>query len=207
MSIYGQLLGPRHSYVATALTGLAQAQAASGDSASAISNLKRAYSTYSTALGPQHLNTAIAGIALAKAQLDARDFASAEQTFREALAKFSGPLAAHIYAEAARQGLGEALTAQHRFTEAEPMLRQSLAKLTDKFGVSSDHTESAAIALANCLAGERRFDEADTVLATTRHALEALPPTPVRSHELDMLKAADARAASARSADHVPVAK
>lgn len=205
LAIYEKSLGSRHSYVATALTGLAQAQANSGQGSAAIANLKRAYAIYLAALGPQHLNTVIAEIALAKAQSNAGDFADAEQSYRDALTKFSGPLAAHVYAEAARQGVGEALTAQHRYAEAEPLLRQSLAALTAKFGAASDHTESAAIALASCLAGERRFDEAAAVLATTRDALEIAPPTPVRSRELDTLTAADARVTSARAAARAPV--
>ena len=97
------------------------------------------------------------------------------------------------------------MTAQHRYAEAEPLLRQSLAALTAKFGAASDHTESAAIALASCLAGERRFDEAAAVLATTRRAVEIAPPTPVRSRELDTLTAADARVTSARAAARAPV--
>lgn len=190
LALYENAVGPDHSYVATALTGLAQAQTAAGDAGSATTNLQRAYAIYAAKLGPNHLFALVAEMALAHARLVAGDAAGAEHDYRDALSRFSGPLEHHIYAESARQGLGEALAAEHRFADAEPLLRQADATLDHAFGAADFRTITAAIALAKLLSDEGRAADARKLIEDSRKAVEAAPPNPSTVHQLDQLKAA-----------------
>lgn len=192
LAIYEKAVGPEHSYVAAVLTSMAQAETDSGSADAAIASLERAYRIDSATLGPQHLNTLIAENSLARARLAAGDAAGAERDFRDALAKYSGPLAEHVYAEASRQGLGDALAAERRFAEAEPALRQAYETIERHFGAGDFRTGNAAISLAKCLDAEGRGADAQALLATTRAAIEAGASTPSASKLLDRVKAAQA---------------
>jgi eukaryotic-like serine/threonine-protein kinase len=192
LRIYEKTLGPNHTWVASTLISMAQAQTRTGDAASAIASLERAYRIDRETLGDQHLNTVIAEDALGQARLAAGDATGAERDFRDALAHYTGPLAGHIYAESARNGLGQALTAQGRFADAEPLLRQAHDTLEHAFGPADFRVEATAIDLAKCLAGEGRREEAETLLTTTRQAIEkgAGKSTSV-TKQLDRLQAAE----------------
>jgi serine/threonine-protein kinase len=192
LAIYEVVRGPRHSSVASVLTSLAQAQTETGSAADAIASLDRAYRIDLEVRGPQHLNTAIAETALAHARLVTNDAVGAERDFRDALAKYSGPIAGHIFAEATRQGLGEALSAQHRNAEAEPLLRQAHQTLLRTFGAADFRVEGAAIALAQCLAAEAKHAEAQQLLDATRAAIEGVASTPSTAQQLARLKTAQA---------------
>lgn len=196
LAIYETVRGPRHTAVASVLTSLAQAQTDTGSADAAIASLERAYAIDLEVRGPQHLNTAIAEMALGRARLVTNDAAGAERDFRDSLAKYSGPIAGHIFAEASRQGLGEALTAQKRYAEAEPPLRQAYETLLHAFGAADFRVEGAAISLAQCLAGEAKNAEAQHLLDTTRVAIEGVVPTPGTARQLDRLKAAQASLAA-----------
>ena len=191
LALYERLDGPRHSHVATALTTLAQAQLRSGDKAEAIANLERAYRIYLDTLGPQHLFTAVGETALAQARLESGDASGAESAFRDTLEKYAASNPDHIYVEAVRKGLGEALTAQRRYAEAESLLRIAHEHVSTKFGITDHRSVGTAIALAQCLQGAGRTDEASTLLADTRKALESTPDTPARIRNLDKLKVAE----------------
>jgi len=191
LAIYEQTLGAEHSAVASVLTSLAQAQTDTGAGAAAISSLERAYRIDLQVRGPQHINTAIAETALGRARFATHDAIGAEHDFRDALAKYSGPIEGHIFAEAARQGLGEALAAQHRYADAEPVLRQAYERLLHAFGAGDFRVEGAAIALAQCLAAEAKVADAQNLLETTRIAIEAIPATSSTTKQLDRLHAAE----------------
>ena len=191
LAIYEQTLGAEHSAVASVLTSLAQAQTDTGAGAAAISSLERAYRIDLQVRGPEHINTAIAETALGRARFATHDAIGAERDFRDALAKYSGPIEGHIFAEAARQGLGEALAAQHRYADAEPVLRQAYETLLHAFGAGDFRVEGAAIALAQCLAAEAKVADARSLLETTRIAIEAIPATSSTTKQLDRLKAAE----------------
>jgi serine/threonine protein kinase/tetratricopeptide (TPR) repeat protein len=191
LAIYEQTLGAQHSAVASVLTSLAQAQTQTGSGVAAIASLERAYRIDLQVRGPQHINTAIAETALGRARFATNDATGAEHDFRDALAKYSGPIEGHIFAEASRQGLGEALTAQHRYAEAEPLLRQAYETLLHAFGAGDFRVESAAIALAKCLAAEAKVADAQNLLKTIRIAIEAIPVTSSTTKQLDRLKAAE----------------
>ncbi len=192
LAIYEQTFGPSHTYVASVLMSMAQAQTDTGSADAAIKSLERAYRIDRDTYGPQFLNTVIAEDALGRARLAAGDAAGAERDYRDALAQFSGPLAGHIYAEASRGGLGQALTAEKRFAEAEPLLLEAYEKLAGTFGAADFRAEGAAIDLARCLAGEGRREDAENLLATTRRAIEgAGTPSPSASKQLDRLQAAE----------------
>jgi serine/threonine protein kinase/tetratricopeptide (TPR) repeat protein len=191
LAIYEQTLGAEHSAVASVLTSLAQAQTETGSGVAAIASLERAYRIDLEVRGPHHINTAIAETALGRARFATNDATGAEHDFRDALAKYSGPIEGHIFAEASRQGLGEALTAQHRYADAEPLLRQAYETLLHAFGAGDFRVESAAIALARCLAAEAKVADAQNLLKTTRIAIEAIPVTSSTTKQLDRLKAAE----------------
>ncbi|MEO6690469.1 MAG: tetratricopeptide repeat protein [Dokdonella sp.] len=191
LALYERINGPTHSRVATALTTLAQAQLRTGAQPEAIANLERAYRIYLDSLGPRHLYTAVGETALAQAKLEAGDAAGAETVFRDTLAKYADANPQHIFAEAARRGLGEALTAQGRLADAEPLLRTVQQRLVAKFGEADHRSESAAIALATCLHAAGRTTEATAVLSATRSAIERAADTPTRSRNLEKLKTAE----------------
>jgi serine/threonine-protein kinase len=192
LTIYERSNGARHSSVATALTSLAQAQLRTGARAEAIANLERAYAIYLDTLGPRHLYAAVGETALAQAKLESGDARGAEASFRDALAKYADANPDHIYAEAVRKGLGEALTAQHRYAEAEPLLRGAFERISMKFGRADYRSEGAAIALANCLHQGGRTAEATAMLADTRRAIEQTPATAARARNLEKLEVAEA---------------
>lgn len=190
LAIYERINGPRHSRVATALTTLAQAQLRSGEASDAIGNLDRAYRIYLETLGPRHLYTAVGETALAQARLETGDAGGAEATFRDALAKYEDANPGHIYAEAARRGLGEALLAQDRCAEAEPLLRLAHQRVLAKFGAADQRNVQAALPHARCLVALHRDGEAAELLHSTRAAVAASPDTPARQRLLERLDAA-----------------
>jgi tetratricopeptide (TPR) repeat protein len=192
LAIYEQTFGPNHTFVASVLMSMAQAQTDTGSADAAIKSLERAYRIDRDAYGPQYLNTVIAEDALGRARLAAGDAAGAERDYRDALSQFHGPLEGHIYAEASRGGLGQALTAEKRFAEAEPLLLEAYQRLAGSFGAADFRTEGAAIDLARCLAAEGRAEDAKNLLATTRRAIEgAGAPSPSASKQLERLHAAE----------------
>lgn len=190
LAIYERVDGPSHSHVATALTTLAQAQLHTGAGEEAIANLERAYRIYVDTLGPNHLYTAVGETALAQAKLETGDAAGAEGAFRDTLAKYADANPGHVYAEAARKGLGEALIAQRRYAEAETVLEIAYARVSAKFGAGDPRSVQVALPLATCLRARRRDAEAGTLLESTRSAIEAGADTPSRTRLLDKVRAA-----------------
>jgi eukaryotic-like serine/threonine-protein kinase len=172
VDLYEQNYGSAHSYVAVALTGLGQSLGASGDHQGAIAALRQAKAIYAKSLGPEHIYTAVSMIALADVQLVAGDLGGSEQGFRDALAVFAriGD-GQHIYAEAAHLGLGKALSAQHRYADAEPPLKVALARFTREFGVTDRRAIESAAELVHCLLGQGKRDEAGALLDRSEHAL------------------------------------
>ncbi len=191
LAIYERVNGPQHSRVATALTTLAQAQLRTGARAEAIANLERAYRIYLDTLGTKHLYTAVGETALAQAKLETGDASGAEAAFRDTLAKYADANPDHIYAEAARRGLGEALLAQRRYAEAAPLLRPAYTRVAAKFGPADQRSVQAAIPYAACLRALRRDADAAALLRSSRTAVETTPDTPVRKRLLDRLDAAE----------------
>lgn len=172
VELYEQNYGRDHSYVAVALTGLGQTLGASGDPQAAIAALRQAKEIYEKTLGPQHVYTAVSITALADVQLAAGDAKGSEHDYRAALATFAqiGD-GRHIYAEAAHLGLGKALSAQHRFAEAEPPLRAALARLSSEFGANDRRAIESAAELVHCLLGQGKREEAGRLLENAEHAL------------------------------------
>src|SRR4029077_2224531 len=118
----------------------------------AIDDLLRAQAIYLKALGPTHTHTAVSTIALANARLAAGDPKAAEAGFREALDTFAriGD-GHHIYAEAARLGLGKSLWAEQLFTEAGEPLSQSKERFVAEFGADDRRAIEADVTLVHCL--------------------------------------------------------
>jgi eukaryotic-like serine/threonine-protein kinase len=172
VQLYERNYGSGHSYVAVALTGLGQSLGASADYQGAIAALRQAKAIYVKSLGPEHIYTAVSMIALADVQLSAGDLSGSEQGFREALNVFQriGD-GQHIYAEAAHLGLGKALSAQHRYVEAESPLKVALARFTQEFGESDRRAIESTAELVHCLLGQGKHDEARALLERGERAL------------------------------------
>ncbi len=194
LAIYERVDGPRHSRVATALTTLGQAQLRTGAGGEAIANLERAYRIYLDTLGPKHLYTAVGETALAQAKLETGDATGAEGSFRDALAKYADANPDHVYAEATRKGLGEALIAQRRFDEAETTLKIAYARVSAKFGAGDPRSVQVVLPLVACLRAQRRDADAVSLLESTRSAIEAGADTPSRARLLEKVRAAQGTA-------------
>lgn len=158
LAVYEASYGPDHSYVATALTGLGQSLSADGQHAEAIEALARAHAIYIKSLGPLHTFTAISTTALADARVAGGDMRGAEADFRAALDAFAAiGDGRHIYAEAARLGLGKLLSLQNRCAEADALLQVASLRFVAEFGADDRRTIDAATARVHCLihAGQR----------------------------------------------------
>ncbi len=172
LSIYERAYGPTHSFVATTLTSLGQTLSASGQHQAAIDALQRAERIYLSTLGPDHPFTAISASALADARLAAGDAVGAESGFRMAIARYiSSGNGQNIFIEAARSGLGQALCAQHRYAQGEPLLQQSWQRLGAAFGGGDYRSIKAAAALARCLIKAGDETQAEAVLGKAHQAL------------------------------------
>ncbi|MGA8276694.1 MAG: serine/threonine-protein kinase [Rhodanobacteraceae bacterium] len=172
LAIYERKYGPDHSFTATALTSLGQSLSADWKHQQAIDALVRAHEIYLRTLGPLHTHTVTAATALADARLAAGDLAGAERGFRAALEAFrmigDGK---HIYAEAARLGLGHALAAEHRYDEADAPLRQARARFIKEFGADDRRAIEAATTLVHCLLQSGRREDARAILEESERAL------------------------------------
>ncbi len=173
LAIYESAYGAEHSYVAGALTSLGQALSATGHHAEAIDVLTRAHALSVKSLGPLHTHTVISEIAIAQAQFDAGDFAAAETGFRDSLDAF-GKIGDghHIYAEAARFGLGRTLAAEGRFGEAADALAQAHSRFAKEFGDDDRRAVDAATVEIHCLIKDGRRADAQQVLDDTTRALQ-----------------------------------
>ena len=172
LTLYQQDFGSDHNYVAVALTGLAQSLSAAGSHEEAIADLLKAEDIYSRTLGPLHTHTVTATIALADARLSAGDAVGAEAGFRagiQAFAKIGD--GKHIYAEAARLGLGKALSAEHRCGEAEQPLIQAKARFEHEFGADDRRSIETATVLMHCLVEQGRRAEARQLFEASERAL------------------------------------
>lgn len=172
LKIYERAYGPTHSFVATTLTSLGQTLSASGQHQAAIDALEQAEHIYMSTLGPNHPYAAISASALAEARLAAGDAVGAESGFRTSIARYVGSgNGEHIFIEAARRGLGEALCAQRRYSEGEPLLQQAWQRLSTTFGGGDYRSVNAAATLARCLFNAGQVAQAETVLRTAQRAL------------------------------------
>jgi serine/threonine protein kinase/Tfp pilus assembly protein PilF len=173
LAIYENVYGPDHSYVAATLTSLGQTLTSTGHHAEAIDALTRAEAINLKSLGPLHTHTVISQIAIAQAQFEAGEYAAAEKGFRQALDAF-GKIGDghHIYAEAARLGLGRTLAAENRFTEAAEDLDTAHSRFVKEFGGDDYRAVQAATLQSHCLLKAGRRDAAKTVIDGTADALQ-----------------------------------
>jgi len=172
LGLYEHNFGRDHNYVAVTLTGLAQSLSAEGNHEEAIAALLKAEDIYSRTLGPLHAHTVIATIALADARLSSGDSVGAEDGFRAALSAFAriGD-GRHIYAEAARLGLGKALSAQHRCAEAEQPLTEARARFEGEFGANDRRSIETATVLIHCLVEQGKRDQARQLFEASERAV------------------------------------
>lgn len=182
LALYEQNYGQEHSYVATALTGLGQTLSANGAHAEAIDALARAHRIYLRSLGATHVFTAVSATALADAELKAGHLDIAQAGFRDALVSFkSVGDGLHIYAEAARLGLGKTLIQSKRYAAAEVALRAAHARFLAAFGPADRRTIDAAMGIVQCLIATGRRDAAISMIEDSERALAGVKSGPAHA--------------------------
>ncbi len=174
LALYQRNYGDDHNYVAVASTGLGQSLSGVGRHDEAIAALVRAEAIYAKTLGPLHTHSVVATVALANARYAAGDLGGAEQGFRDALGAFAkiGD-GTHIFAEAARLGLGKTLSDRGRCPEAEGALVQAKARLEAEFGADDRRSIEAAAVLVHCLIAQGRPQEARALFDASEKAVKA----------------------------------
>jgi tetratricopeptide (TPR) repeat protein len=148
------------------ITGLGQIYTEEGKSAQAASLLEKTAQDFSETLGPAHWRSLSAQVALGWAYDSQGDLSRAEQVWQGALQGYRH-LGADEESDAANVGelLGQNLTKQRKFEEAEPLLRQALA-FREKTDANGWERFRAQAFLGAALAGQRRFAEAEPLLVS-----------------------------------------
>ena len=136
---------------------------------------------YARAQGEDHPNVAYGLMSLANVHFAEEQYDGAEREARRALA-ITEKASTSVVRQAAIGGvLGRVLTRTGRTAEAEPLLRQALATVTQKLPPRSNPRAAALGALGECLAAEKRYGEAEPLLNESYAILQQLhvPHSPV----------------------------
>ena len=166
-------LGPDHPDTLTSRNNLALAYRTAGRTAEAIAIWEAMLPAARNSLGPGHPNTLTFATYLAITHESLGHWAAALGLRRELIAlrrKTSPPDSPALAGDLA--GLGSNLLKQHKWTEAEPVLRESLkirgAKQPDDW--STFETRSL---LGSSLTGQRSYAEAEPLIVTGYEGLKA----------------------------------
>ncbi|MCG8454950.1 MAG: tetratricopeptide repeat protein [Holophagales bacterium] len=147
-------VGPEHSFIASGLHNLAGTLAQQGKLEEAEENYRNALTIHEKLLGERHPMTAETQLELALV-LQARGQTDTEPTLSKVLDVYREHYdEGHWRLATVESALGEALSCQGRFEEAEPLLRRSHQTLVEQRGPSDSTTRAAAKRLADHL--ERR---------------------------------------------------
>ena len=138
-----KLLGPAHPRLAYTLLELAEVREDQGDPAEAEPLFRTAADVFQ-GVGSQHPSLGIARRGLARVLAKRGQAAEAEALARQALAIFTTAYPpGHREIADALSVLGACLAAQHRYAEAEPLLRRGHAGLAARLGESHRRTRQA----------------------------------------------------------------
>ncbi len=166
LTVMQRVKGPRHPDTLMTARLLGQIYTEEGKSAQAASLLEKTAQDFSETLGPAHWRSLSAQVALGWAYDSQGDLSRAEQVWQGALQGYRH-LGADEESDAANVGelLGQNLTKQRKFEEAEPLLRQALA-FREKTDANGWERFRAQAFLGAALAGQRRFSEAEPLLVS-----------------------------------------
>ena len=164
LALYGRAYGPHHPNTIYAANQLGQDYVEEGKIAQGIAMLEQSVADSRAKFGPGDSDTCYAESLLGWAYDANGDLARAAQTWQLALDGFrrlgSGE---ETTAADAAELLGQNLTRQHKYEEAEPLLRQALA-FREKGDRDNWMFFRAQAFLGASLAGERRYAEAEPLL-------------------------------------------
>ena len=134
--------------VGASLYNLARVQQAQGKLPEAEANARESLGILREALPPGHPTLAGVMAGLGSVLVDRGEGAEAEPLLRESLAIYDEAAPGKWYGHQVRSVLGEALLAQRRFREAEPLLLAAWEGLKDDPAVSPDRKRSAVARIA-----------------------------------------------------------
>lgn len=210
-----RVVGEEHHSYAAVLANLAAALDLDGKSEDAEVLSRKALGIARRTLGENHPNMGFAWNNLATILRTKRDADGAESAAREALRIFRANLPErHLAVSAPLLNLGWALNAKGRSGEAEPLLRQAVEIRTMRLPEGDWRTAEAESVLGECLASQRRFEEASERLGRsyrlekavlgsrqrlTAETLERLVALDVAWHKPDQARAYRAELEAARA--------
>ncbi|HKG92679.1 MAG TPA: serine/threonine-protein kinase [Gemmatimonadaceae bacterium] len=176
LAVNRALDGGVHIRVPVALNNIGGVLLARGDAAGAISHFREARALYARLMGEQSSRVAATTVDLARAlreRGEAGDAREAERLFREAIGRLdSAKVMQRPSLDAARLGLGLALTDQGRAAEALPMLEQvTAARQAPARGGDDWRIGEARLALGTALLALGARARADSALAAAELVL------------------------------------
>jgi tetratricopeptide (TPR) repeat protein len=136
-------LGENHLYTAYPLGTLAEIYYRQQNYPKARETIEHTMEIQQRALAGEHLDLVRSRVMLGKIVMRAGNLAEAEAIFRDALAKLEAA-PGHVGAAGTRGVLGECLTLQNRFEEAEPLLLESYHALEQRLGGKDPRARDAA---------------------------------------------------------------
>jgi len=156
--------GPRHVNTLYSNSILGQIYVENGKAAQGIALLEKTRDDFRAMEGPDARDTLKLELALGWAYDQQNEPARAEQTWRHAYEGYRG-LGTYeaTYTADAAELLGQNLTKQHKYVEAEPLLRQAMA-IREKGDAGDWGRFRAQAFLGACLAGKGRYAEAEPLL-------------------------------------------
>ena len=169
--VYRQVFGSDAPHVARVKNDFAGRLSDRGEFGRAEPLFREALPVYSAVLGDQHAFTAIVKGNLASALYELSQANEAERLWRETVATLSQGSIDPAFSVRPVIGLASLLMDRDAYTDAEPLLRQALDILNDGLPDTRWRVVEAQSMLGHCLAGQRRFVEAETLLLDSHAAL------------------------------------
>jgi serine/threonine protein kinase/uncharacterized protein HemY len=136
-------LGENHLYTAYPLGTLAEIYYRQQDYRKARETIEHAMEIQQRALAGEHLDLLRSRVMLGKIVMRTGSLADAEAIFRDTIAKLEAA-PGHVGAAGTRGALGECLTLQNRFEEAEPLLLESYHAVEQRLGGKDPRVRDAA---------------------------------------------------------------
>ncbi len=144
-AIFRKLLGPSHLWLGDNLRNQAISSYQQQRYDEALAKVNEALAIYRESFGPTYdqYPTALLTRGLILSRTDHHE--EGEQCLREALSIRTASLPVdHFWVALAKGALGEGLTTQSRFAEAEPLLQESYNSLAARLGINDPRTKAAA---------------------------------------------------------------
>jgi tetratricopeptide (TPR) repeat protein len=166
LELHRKLYGEQNNNYIAALRAYGRLLRHMGNLNEAESTLREAAVRQEQATGPDHELAGYTRANLAVVLLDKGDAAGAERESREALRIYAKHYSNdHLYVAAAQRVLGLALVSEHKFKEAEPLLRSAIA--TQQKNLSDPKSPQLALsqaALGELKLAEGAYDQAEPLL-------------------------------------------